>query len=106
MNGSIEMDRYMFLVKEENNILVIDVLDLNRGHCLCEIKRNGDTNSQAHTLCQLIMIFRPEKVIVDYFGISTRLWESMREVSYVYSFRIDKSGEVIYFDKKYGEDSE
>lgn len=89
----------MFLVKEENNILVIDVLDLKRGHCLCKIKRDGDTNSQAHALCQLIMIFRPEQVIFDYFRMSIRILESIKEVTNVYDFMIEKGGEVIYFNK-------
>jgi len=93
------MDRYMFLVKEENNILVIDVLGLDRGYCLCEIKRDGDTNSQAHTLCQLIMIFRPEQVIFDYFGMGIRILESIKKVTNVYDFMIEKGGKVIYFDR-------
>lgn len=45
------------------------------------------------------MIFRPEQVIFDYFGMGIRILESIKGVTNVYDFMIEKGGKVIYFDK-------
>jgi len=90
------MSEVILIVKEDADKVIVEIIELTSGYYFDEVKQTGYAYQKAECLCNLILQYRPKKVIFNKEKVSVSFMESFLDMSSYRGFSVNQDGTVEY----------